>query len=237
MIVLFTIITFFSTLAGGLFALRYKDKLQLILGFSAGAVIGVSFFDLLPESLILGSRHYSPTVITATAAVGFFVYLILDRMTLLHFQAKGTSMKHRAGLAAGSLSVHSFFDGVAIGVAFQISNPIGIFVAVAVIVHGFSDGLNTVSVVLKNGRPVKDTFRWLLADSIAPILGVFSTFLFTLSEATFTILLSLFTGFFLYIGASDLLPESQEDYTSIWPTCMTILGVGIVFFATKFVAL
>ena len=74
MILLFTIITFFSTLAGGLFALRYKDKLRLILAFSAGAVIGVSFFDLLPESLSLGTRHYSFGFITAIAALASYIY-------------------------------------------------------------------------------------------------------------------------------------------------------------------
>jgi ZIP family zinc transporter len=234
MIVLFTVITFFSTLAGGLFALRYKDKLRLILGFSAGAVIGVSLFDLLPESLALGSRHYSAGFITTIVAVGFFVYMILDRMALLHFQSKQAKRKNLGNLAAGSLSVHSFFDGVAIGLAFQISGSTGIFVAVAVIVHDFSDGLNTVSLVLKNKRPGSAAFKWLLADSIAPVLGVVSTLLFKPSEAMFAMMLSLFSGFFLFIGASDLLPESQHEYPSVWTTCMTITGAAIMYFAIKF---
>jgi ZIP family zinc transporter len=59
MVLAFTVITFFSTLSGGLFALRFKDKLHLVLGFSAGAVIGVSFFELLPESMELGNKYYS----------------------------------------------------------------------------------------------------------------------------------------------------------------------------------
>jgi ZIP family zinc transporter len=232
MIILFTVITFFSTLFGGLFALWFKDKLHLILGFSAGAVIAVSFFDLLPESLSLGSRHYSSGVITGMVAVGFLVYMILDRMALLHFHAG--EMKSKGNLSAGSLSLHSFFDGIAIGLAFQVSHSVGIFVAVAVIAHDFSDGLNTVSVVLKNKGDTRHAFRWLLADAVAPVLGVISTSFFRLQENTFSLVLAILCGFFFYIGASDLLPESQHEHPSLWTTITTLLGVGIIYFATNF---
>ncbi|MFI5187867.1 MAG: hypothetical protein ACHQF0_14140, partial [Chitinophagales bacterium] len=93
MVITFTIITFFSTLLGGLFALRFKDKQHLILGFSAGAVIAVSFFDLLPQSLTLGKKYYNSDVILAVVALGFLVYMILDRMALLHFHSKEMQIK------------------------------------------------------------------------------------------------------------------------------------------------
>lgn len=233
MIILFTVITFFSTLAGGLFALRFKDKLHLILGFSAGAVIAVSFFDLLPESLKLGNKYYSIELVTTIVIVGFLAYMILDRMSLLHFHSGEAKMKQRGNLGAGSLSLHSFFDGIAIGLAFQVSHSIGIFVAVAVIAHDFSDGVNTVSIVLKNNGKTKDAFKWLLIDSIAPVLGVASTFFFHLPENAFSLVLALLCGFFFYIGASDLLPESQHEHPSLWTTIMTILGVSVIYSAIR----
>jgi zinc transporter ZupT len=52
-----------ATLLGGLFALRFKDKLHLILGFSAGAVIAVAFFDLLPEAIALANKDYDVSVV------------------------------------------------------------------------------------------------------------------------------------------------------------------------------
>lgn len=233
MVLLFTIITFLSTLLGGLFALRFKDKLHLILGFSAGAVIAVSFFELLPGSLALGSKYYRSDILIAIAALGFLLYMVLDRMALLHFHSREMQMKRWANLGAGSLSVHSFFDGMAIGLAFQVSQSVGIFVAVAVITHDFSDGLNTVIIVLKNQGKTKDAFKWLLADSIAPVIGVASTFLFRLSETTFALVLALLSGFFFYIGASDLLPESQHEHPSLGTTIMTVLGMGVIYFAVK----
>ncbi len=234
MVIVFTIITFLSTLLGGLLALRFRDKLHMILGFSAGAVIGVSFFDLLPEAIALGKKYYQSNIITEFVALGFLVYMILDRMALLHFHSHEMQMKNRRNLGAGSLSVHSFFDGIAIGIAFQVSHSAGIFVAVAVIAHDFSDGLNTVSIVLKDKGKSKDAFKWLIADSLAPVLGVVSTFFFRLPESTFALVLALLTGFFFYIGASDLLPESQHEHPSLWTTIMTVLGVGLIYFAIKF---
>jgi ZIP family zinc transporter len=106
-------------------------------------------------------------------------------------------------------------------------------VAVAVITHDFSDGLNTVVIVLKNKGKTSDAFKWLLVDSIAPVIGVVSTFFFNLSESAFALILALLSGFFFYIGASDLLPESQHEHPSIGTTLMTILGMAVIYFVVR----
>jgi ZIP family zinc transporter len=240
MIIGIALATFVSTLIGGFFALRFKDKLHLVLGFSAGAVMGVAFFDLLPESLELGGKFYSYPTMTAFVALGFLIYLLLDRLIFLHTHrdehAGGHEGKtlHRGILGAGSLSIHSFLDGVAIGLAFQVSAAIGSVVAIAVLVHDFSDGINTVNLILKNTGEKHFAFKWLLVDAVAPVLGVASTLLFTLPEQALGIVLALFSGFFLYIGASDLIPESHHAHPRFLTTAMTILGMGVLFVAIKF---
>lgn len=137
-------------------------------------------------------------------------------------------------LGAGSLSIHSFLDGVAIGLAFQVSAAIGAVVAVAVLTHDFSDGINTVNLVLKNAGARKQAFRWLIVDALAPVLGAASTMLFTLPEQSLSIILALFSGFFLYIGASDLIPESHHNHPKFLTTAMTLLGAGVLFVAIHF---
>jgi ZIP family zinc transporter len=232
-IILICIITFFSTLAGGLFALRFKDKLHLILGFSAGAVIGVVFFDLFPEALSMGTNHYGADKITFIVALGFLSYMILDRLAVLHSHEHENPSGIKSQLGAGSLSVHSFLDGIAIGWAFQISTTIGIAIAIAVVAHDFSDGINTVSVVLKDKNNSRAAFKWLVVDAIAPVIGVITAFFLKLPESSFAIVLAVFSGFFLYIGASDLLPESQSQYPKLWTTIMTIAGASILYVVTK----
>ena len=72
--------TTLATFVGGMFALRHKDKFHIILGFSAGAVIGLAFFDLLPESITLGGMYYPVSYIAWAIAGGFISYMILDRI-------------------------------------------------------------------------------------------------------------------------------------------------------------
>jgi ZIP family zinc transporter len=217
---------FVSTLAGGLLALRLHDKLHLILGFSAGAVIGVAFFDLLPEAVNFGEKFYSPSTILSCTALGFLSYLVIDRILSIHGDAPS-----RGPFAAAVLCVHSLLDGVAIGLAFQASHAVGIVVAIAVLTHDFSDGINTMNMVLKNGGSRPQGLRWLAADALAPVLGIASTYFFTLRSAWFGAALALFAGFFLYIGASDLIPESYHAHPKFLTTAMTLVGAAVLYLA------
>jgi zinc transporter ZupT len=242
MVILIAFATFVSTLLGGLFALRFKDKLHLVLGFSAGAVISVAFFDLMPEAIELGSAVYAPDTILQFTALGFLSYLLLDRLVFFHAHhtegeddhTPGVSHEHRGVLGAGSLTAHSFLDGVAIGLAFQVSVAVGAVVAVAVLVHDFSDGINTVNMILKNKGDKKKALQWLIVVALAPILGAFSTLFFTLPQSALAVILSLFAGFFLYIGATDLIPESHHAHPKLITTVMTLLGVLVLYVAISF---
>jgi zinc transporter ZupT len=237
MIILISFAACIATLLGGMFALKFKDKLHLILGFSAGAVIGVAFFDLIPEAIDLGSSSYQTSSLLSIVAIGFIGYMILDRFVVQHSHHvddhHGHEHSQRGRLGASSLAIHSFLDGAAIGLAFQVSAAVGAIVTIAVLVHDFSDGINTVNLILKNKGERREALRWLIVDALAPILGVISTMFFTLSESSLGIILAIFSGFFLYIGASDLLPESHHNHPTIWTTIATLLGVGVLFLAIK----
>ena len=215
---------FSSTLVGGLLALRLRDKLHLILGFSAGAVIGVAFFDLLPEAIDIGLPYNGAPRILAWSAVGFLSYLVLDRIVSFHGDAP-----KRAAFTASVLCTHSLLDGIAIGLAFQTSRTVGAIVAIAVLTHDFSDGINTMNIVLKNRGARPQALRWLLLDAVAPAIGVVSTMFYTLPARGFGVSLALFGGFFLYIGASDLIPESYHAHPKFLTTAMTLLGAAVLY--------
>jgi ZIP family zinc transporter len=237
MVLIFALATFVSTLLGGLFALKFKDKLHLILGFSAGAVVGVALFDLLPESIELVGDRFQVAIVTALIAGGFILFMVLDRLFVIHAHgddAHCENEKHAGFHGATTLAIHSFLDGLGIGLAFKISPAVGIIVAVAVLAHDFSDGINTVNYILKNRGRSKTAFAWLLVDALAPALGVISTLFISVSEASLGLILAVFCGFFLYIGASDLVPESHHRHPSILTTLMTILGMGVIYAAIRF---
>jgi ZIP family zinc transporter len=234
-VLLVSLATFASTLFGGLFALRMQDRLHLILGFSGGAVLGVVLFDLIPEAISLAGVRFGILATTALVAAGFLAYMVLDRAIVLHGdQSHPTEQSPRRGvLGAGSLCVHSFLDGFSIGLAFKVSASVGAVVAVAVIVHDFSDGINTVGLILKNRGSDRSAFRWLVADAVAPIVGAASTMLFALQGPMLGLGLAAFAGFFLYIGASDLLPESYHRHPTAATTTVTILGALTMFVAIR----
>ncbi len=219
-----------ATMVGGLFAIAMRDRLHLVLGFSAGAVLGVAFFDLMPEALEVG-HGVDSRALMATLALGFFLYVLLDR-AVGHGQSIGQHAR-RGWIGATSLSVHSFLDGLAIGVGFQAGQAIGIVVSVAVLIHDFSDGLNTVNVVIKNGGDKRIALRWLLVDAIAPVLGALTSLFLIFPDGTIAIVLALFSGFFLYIGASDLLPESHHAHPRLFTTISTFAGAAILYCVTQ----
>jgi len=230
MIVFIATLAFVATLFGGVFALRLRDRLHVILGFSAGAVVAVAFFDLLPEALNLAG----PTALSV-AGLGFMLYLAADRLLVAHGHAGDAPGEHRGVAGASALSLHSLLDGIGIGLAFQVSPAVGAIVTAAVLTHDFSDGINTVNMVVKNGGSRKVALRWLVLDALAPVIGVGLTFLFTIPVATLGLLLALFAGFFLYIGASDLIPESHHAHPTLVTTVMTIAGAVVLYIVIRIV--
>ncbi len=216
---------FCATFAGGLLALQLNDRLHLVLGFSAGAVVGVALFDLLPAALDLGAGYHDSKTLMSWAALGFLAYLVVDRLVASRNQLG------RGSMGAGSLSAHSFLDGIAIGLAFRVSASLGAVVTLAVLAHDFSDGINTMSVVLKNGGNRRRGLQWLTIDALAPALGIGSTYFFAVPDEVFGAVLAVFAGFFLFIGASDLIPESQHAHPKILTTAMTLLGAGVIYLA------
>jgi ZIP family zinc transporter len=226
--------TFVSTGLGGLAAMRFRDRLHLLLGFSSGAVLGVALFDLLPEVFNLGSG----AAVMPFAGLGFLAFFALERYTAMHrarehAHATAAHVQEFGIVVAAGLSVHSFLDGVAIGIGFQTSVDVGLLIALGVISHDLSDGLNTVTVVLAHGNPLKRAALWLLVDMIAPVLGAASTLAVSLNKAALPWVLAFFVGSFLYIGASDLLPEAREHDSPLVGVA-TAAGMLAIYLGTRF---
>lgn len=110
-----------------------------------------------------------------------------------------------------------------------MSTATGLLVFVAVVSHDFADGLNTVSFVLRQGGTIERARRWLVIDAVAPLIGaIVGTFVLDVSERQLGTLLALYAGFFLYMGASDLLPEAHE-HPSWRRVALTVTGFAVIF--------
>ncbi len=230
MAVLVALGTFVSTLVGGLVALRNRDRLHLILGFTAGVLLGVVAFDLLPEVFrAAGAGGQGVPAAMLAFAAGFVVLHLLERTVTLHAAHEGEYGEHHhpvVGLASAlAMCGHSFMDGLGIGLGFQAGTTVGVTVAIAVIAHDFADGLNTVSIMLAHSNSARRSLLLLGLDALAPVLGAAATLLFTVPSHLLGIYLGFFAGFLLYLATGDILPEAHSRHPSRLTLLSTLVGI------------
>lgn len=225
-------ITVLFTAFGGLLALRAKDRFHLVLGLSAGLLLGLVGFDLLPEVFHESTETGGVPTVSIAILGGFLLLHILERRFGGHEPVDseyGHSHDHGSivgGIGAFAMAGHVFLDGAALGLAFKVSTELGFAVFIALLVHAFSDGLNTVSMLIKNGNWQTKSKFLLVIDAIARIsgaaIGTYVTF-----EGNFIILyLALFSGMIIYLATSHILPEAHSHHPSRWTFAAT--GAGIL---------
>jgi ZIP family zinc transporter len=214
-----------STFLGGLLALRLRGQIGTLIAATGGIVVGVALFDVLPAAFdnLRNAQHVAWLV-----GVGFLVFFVGARALVLHHRDDDAHVHAHArigAMGAAALSVHSFVDGLGIGFAFHVSNATGFIVFLAVVSHDFADGLNTVSFVLRQSGDRRAALHWLAVDSLAPIAGAAVGTSIALGRTGLGVMLALYAGFFLSMGATDLLPEAHA-HPSWRRIALTVLGVA-----------
>jgi ZIP family zinc transporter len=225
-------LTVLATLIGGRIALRLSHTLPTVIALTGGVVVAVALFDVLPEGI---ENLGDPSKATTLVAVGFLAFFFAERGLVLHHRDDPNEARahERVGvLGALGLSAHSFVDGLGIGLAFGLDSATGVLVFVAVISHDFADGLNTVSFVLSQSGDRRQATRWLTIDALAPLFGAIVGSMLSVSDHTLGYILCLYSGFFLYMGATDLLPEAHA-HASWSRVALTASGFALIFAITR----
>jgi ZIP family zinc transporter len=220
--------TVFSTLLGGIVALRLRRELETLIALTGGIVVAVALFDVLPEAFAAVGR---PHRVAAVVGAGFLAFFLAERLIVLHHRDDPEHARAHApvgALGAAGLSAHSFIDGLGIGLAFHLNTATGLLVFLAVVSHDFADGMNTVSFVLRQGAERGRAIRWLAVDALAPFVGAIVGTSVSISEHGLGYVLAAYAGFFLFMGATDLLPEAHA-HPSRGRVALTVLGFGATF--------
>ena len=221
-------LTVLSTLAGGLLGLRLRRDVETLIALTGGVVVAVALFDVLPEALdSVGDSHRVMGIVGA----GFLFFFFAERLLVLHHRDEPDQARahKRVGvLGAAGLSLHSFVDGLGIGLAFGLDETTGFLVFLAVVSHDFADGLNTVGFVLSQSDDRRLAVKWLAIDAAAPLVGAIVGTAMSLSEENLGYLLAAYAGFFLYMGATDLLPEAHRHHSWL-RVSLTTAGFVAIF--------
>jgi ZIP family zinc transporter len=122
------ITTFISTFIGGTLAIKFKKALPYFFAFASGALIAVTFFDIFPESLEISESVNLPMrYIMITIIAAFLLYSLLEKCFLIHHHKEDEGHGHIMGpIGAGSLVIHSFLNGAAIGTAYRVNPVVGL---------------------------------------------------------------------------------------------------------------
>lgn len=215
-----SLITSVATFLGGLLPFTKTFKridIRYLIGFAAGAMISIALLDLLPES---GVQY--PIAIAA----GFFLVYIVEKLTLIHACGEHECEVHPTGWPALiGIATESLADGLAIAVGYSINPGLGIAIAFAVLVHEIPRGFSTTIIMKSAYKSNKATISALAIDAFFTPIGVLIAPLFP--ETWFPILLAFTAGTFLYVGASDLLPEAHKRF-NIYVVLSVVLGALVI---------
>ena len=230
-------ITALATSAGGFLAIRSRDRLHLVLGLSAGLLLGLVAFDLLPEVFELNTQTFGNVRVVAIAFVlGFLALHFAEQLFGSHEPAEsdyGHDHEHSLNIAgtlgAVAMAGHVFLDGLALGLAFKVSNSFGFAVFIAILAHAFSDGLNTVSLLIKSEHWSKRAFYLLGLDALMRISGAALGTYVVIGEPVLAIYLATFAGFVIYLATSHILPEAHSRHPSRLTMLATITGVVVMW--------
>jgi zinc transporter ZupT len=225
----------FSTLLGGLVAVRFRQWIHILLAVGAGLLLGAAFLDLLPEAMLLASTSGIAVsrmlALTLLSFLGFFVIETgLDALST--GRAARVPRQSIGRIAGGMLIFHSFRDGMAIGAAFAASHTAGYAVAVGIAAHDIGDGMNTVLLTTAGAKPKFIDYMFLLADAIAPFVGGVVAIWWFASAASSAALLAVAAGFFIQMAASDFLPEvKQSGAPRRYVVPSVLAGVSLIYAA------
>lgn len=223
----------FGTLAGlatfvGIYLVVKKEKwvrenLIYLLSFSAGILLSFSLIHLLPEAVAENKAGY------LWAMGSFFVFYAIEHILGIHQCEEDKECKQHETFTLVSwigLLIHSLIDGVVIGAGFEVSQSLGILSTLAVLLHELPEGISTMSVMLYGGNTIKKAVTRSFWVAIATPLGALGTYflLRNIDTGFLGILLAIAAGSFLYVAASDLIPEIHKK--SKWGNILlTLFGV------------
>jgi zinc transporter ZupT len=223
---LYALIAAGATLLGGVAVTAsigvLRSAQRLLIAFGAGFMLATALLGMIPHALETGLRG------AATVLAGYLLVHVSQHAITPHFhfgeETHAEAMVDRSvGLTALlGLSLHTFFDGVAIAAGFAVGEWLGLLVFGAIVLHKVPEGLTLASVMLASGNSRR---RALLAVGL---LGAFTVLGVLVTEHVAFLAgsgLALSAGVTLYVSASNLIPEVQQG-RSLWPTLAVLAGAG-----------
>lgn len=231
------------SLLGGVFIVMQRKTLTIVitytLAFSSGVMLGATFFDLLPEAIEL-----MPDAALGLTLAGFTAFFMLEKLLSWHHHVEGRHVHEEKPLAYLTLigdGIHNFVDGAVIAAAYLVSIPLGVTTTIAVTAHEVPHELSDFMIFLHSGFSNRKALMYNFISATTAIVGAVAVFI--VSDRFETIeqyLIPIAAGNFLYIAASDLIPElltKRNGKTSMLQVLFLIFGLMVTPLVSHFFGL
>jgi ZIP family zinc transporter len=213
----------------------------MLLSFSASALIATACLILIPESIELGESIHTTQYLLMIMVGGFFVAFFASLLVQRHGHSHGhTHDVHvpeepgYAGLAPASVSAHGIIDGLASGAALIALPTLALPVIAAISIHRIVDGMTVGPVLIRNDVSKRQVLIWSILTILSPLFGIALSQIITLNDSVLSIALAALAGLFLYVGASDILPETRHAHPKLSVIGASIIAVLAVYFLSGF---
>lgn len=224
----FAVLAALGNLLGALVVVRHARRgmrvIDMFIAFGAGFMVAAVLLGMLPEA-------FEQTAAPFYVLAGFLLVHLAQHVLTPHFHFGEET--HRVSASTGisaliGLSLHTFFDGVAIATGFMVSGELGLLVFFAVFLHKLPEGVTMASVMLAGGQGTARALAAAAGLGLATVLGVLLT---EVAEPLALHGLALSAGVTLYVAASNLVPEFQAKRG--WPTSVSFFGGAAIFLLTR----
>jgi len=216
----YSLVTSAATLAGGVLPMYTRLRLveqRYLIAFSGGAMVAIALFDLIPEM-----QSHNAIALLA----GFFIVYLLEKLVMLHSCGEAECETHTiASSALIGIATESLIDGVAIAAGYRAAPALGLLIALAVFAHEVPRGLTTTVIMQEAGYSRLRVWAALAVDAgFAPLGVLLAGFI---PASAFEWLIGFTAGVFLYVGASDLLPDAHRRF-NLRVVLSTLAGGGLI---------
>jgi len=230
----------------GVIAISLKETtldriLFILVSFSAGSILGAAYLDLLPEAIeFLGEEQLS--IVALYVTVGFLGFFFLERFLYwYHGHVHGYESEVEEKMTVKKFvylnllgdAIHNLIDGMIIAASFFITIPVGIAATVAVIFHELPQEIGDFGVLIYGGFTRYRALLFNFLSALAAVVGVLVSNYFSMSLENFVgFLVALAAGGFIYISASELIPEIQKEKhigKSMIQFVLFILGIILIW--------
>lgn len=205
-----------------------------LVSLAVGSLLGDAFIHLLPEAY---ESISDPTIVSLLTILGILIFFSIEKFVRWHHCHDPDCTEGSSAIVPISLvgeSIHNFIDGVIIAGSFIINPNLGLATSLAVLLHEIPQEIGDFGIYTHQGLSLKKSLHLNLLSATSSLLGVILTFLLGASAASFsTYVLPITAGGFIYLAASDLIPELHEhkekSVHSVLQIFYVLIGVALMY--------